>query len=396
MLRFAKSALRRLIFGSILVSAAASAQMSITSSAFINGDPIPDPFQYNQGPPGQCPGGNNWSPPLAISGIPTGTNTLAIYVFDDTNPWLHWFAWGIPVSGTSVSLPYNYAASMPAGTQAANSFGTYGYGGPCAPPDGQTHLYVFVAYALTITGTTQPTSDQLNAAPNAILLGTRVYGQTVPWTPPTTPVISLASGANPSTFGQNVTFTATLSNGNSPTGTVTFNDGTTAICTTVSLNSGTAQCSTSTLAAGSHSISAVYSGDANNVGVSSNTVIQQVNQSTTSTIQSTNCMTTFVENQPFTLTARVTGTSPTGSVTFSPLSLCSNVAVNAGSATCTTSELTTIGGDTEDNYSLIAIYSGDANNAASVSTPLAVKVLSASDVIYRNSFEADSSSCPVE
>ncbi|MBS0556084.1 MAG: YbhB/YbcL family Raf kinase inhibitor-like protein [Proteobacteria bacterium] len=188
MLRFPKSVIRRLIFGSILVSAAASAQMSITSSAFTNGNPIPDPFQYNQGPPGQCTGGNNWSPPLAITGIPAGTNTLAIELNDITNPWLHWEAWGIPVSGTSVSLPYNYASTMPTGTQATNSFGTYGYGGPCAPPDGRTHQYVFTAYALTITGTTQPTTAQLNAAPQATLTGTRVYGETVPWSP-TTPVV---------------------------------------------------------------------------------------------------------------------------------------------------------------------------------------------------------------
>lgn len=187
MSRLAISALRRLLIGSALVSAAASAQMTITSSAFTNGQPIPDPFQYNQ-IPSQCTGGNNWSPPLAISGIPAGTNTLAIELNDITNPWLHWEAWGIPVSGTSVSLPYNYASTMPAGTQATNSFGTSGYGGPCAPPDGKTHQYVFTAYALTSTGTTQPTQAQLNAAPQATLTGTRVYGETIPWSP-TTPVV---------------------------------------------------------------------------------------------------------------------------------------------------------------------------------------------------------------
>src|SRR6185369_15784029 len=43
---------------------------------------------------------------------------------------------------------------------------------------------------------------------------------------------ALGSSANPSTFGQSVTFTATVT-GQSPTGTVTFKDGATAICTNV-------------------------------------------------------------------------------------------------------------------------------------------------------------------
>src|SRR6202008_4129514 len=77
----------------------------------------------------------------------------------------------------------------------------------------------------------------------------------------------VTSSANPSVFGQIVTFTATVSaalpGAGSPTGTVTFKDGATALGT-VSLN-GSAQAGVSTapLAAGSHTISAVYNGDSN-------------------------------------------------------------------------------------------------------------------------------------
>jgi hypothetical protein len=75
---------------------------------------------------------------------------------------------------------------------------------------------------------------------------------------------SLSSSVNPSTFGQSVTFSATVTSKDSgtPTGTVSFYDSTT-LLGTGTLNNGTAQYSTSTLTVGSHSITAVYSGDSN-------------------------------------------------------------------------------------------------------------------------------------
>ena len=88
-----------------------------------------------------------------------------------------------------------------------------------------------------------------------------------------------ASSANPSTNGQSVTFTATVTvnapGGGSPQGTVNFNDGATFLGSG-SLSSGTATFSTSGLSVGTHSITASYAGDVN-FGVStSNTVSQQV------------------------------------------------------------------------------------------------------------------------
>jgi len=76
------------------------------------------------------------------------------------------------------------------------------------------------------------------------------------------PSVSLASSANPSTAGQGVTFTATVSgNAGAATGSVSFLDGSSTICSSVALASGSAMCSTASLAAGSHTITASYSGD---------------------------------------------------------------------------------------------------------------------------------------
>ncbi|RXH55936.1 EF hand domain/PKD domain protein [Granulicella sibirica] len=82
---------------------------------------------------------------------------------------------------------------------------------------------------------------------------------------------AITSGVNPTTFGQSTTLTATVARttstapGATPlTGSVTFTDGSTPIGT-VALASGVASLPIATLAVGSHTITAAYSGDANDL-----------------------------------------------------------------------------------------------------------------------------------
>ena len=77
----------------------------------------------------------------------------------------------------------------------------------------------------------------------------------------TSTAVALASSDNPSVYGSQLIFTATV-NPTTATGTVTFTDGTT-VLGTGALSSGSATYSTSTLVVGLHSITASYSGDAN-------------------------------------------------------------------------------------------------------------------------------------
>jgi hypothetical protein len=76
--------------------------------------------------------------------------------------------------------------------------------------------------------------------------------------------ISITSSLNPSTYGQSVAFTATVSplscSTPIPAGTMTFSDGTTTLGTGTLNSSGVATFSTSSLAVGNHTITAVYSG----------------------------------------------------------------------------------------------------------------------------------------
>jgi hypothetical protein len=98
----------------------------------------------------------------------------------------------------------------------------------------------------------------------------------------TSPVVTvvLASSANPSLLNQPVSFTATVGAPNAgsaaPTGNVTFVDPTTGTTlAVVPLSVGQAQWSWSALAPGTHSVAAVYSGDAHYI-TSSATLVQLV------------------------------------------------------------------------------------------------------------------------
>ncbi|MEO5623291.1 MAG: Ig-like domain-containing protein, partial [Dokdonella sp.] len=301
------------------------------------------------------------------------------------------------------------------------------------------------------------------------------------------PSVTLLSSLNPSTPGQNVTFTATVAgSGPVPTGTVTFLDGFSTLATTALNGSGIATYSTTALSVGTHSIVAQYNSDSNYGGSVSSTLAQVVGQASqfltfnpaptvtvgspgtvlatsanpnsgnpiqystlsadcsvnsasgvvtgiqvgtnnctitasqagnanylagsASQILSINkvtsslglgspCMLTFVESQPFTFSAVVSGLSPTGTVTFNDgnfQTLCASVPLSGGTASCTTSTLASPSATTT-TYLLGASYSGDSNNTASLaSAPLVITVLSATDVMFRDGFEPATAQCPVE
>ena len=90
---------------------------------------------------------------------------------------------------------------------------------------------------------------------------------------------ALTSSPNPSTPGEPVTFTATVTSsaGAPPDGeTVSFNQGKT-VLGTGTLSGGTATFTTSTLKVGSHTVTAVYAGDTNFETSKSKAVKQVVN-----------------------------------------------------------------------------------------------------------------------
>lgn len=111
----------------------AQEQFTITSPAFENGTMIPKKFTCQ---------GDDVNPPLMMTGIPAGTQTLALIVDDPDAPggmWVHWVVYNIP------SQEKINEDTVP-GELGYNDFGRVRYGGPC-PPSG-THRYFFKLYAL--------------------------------------------------------------------------------------------------------------------------------------------------------------------------------------------------------------------------------------------------------
>ena len=173
---------------------------------------------------------------------------------------------------------------------------------------------------------------------------------------------ALGSSANPSTAGQSVTFTATVTPG-SATGTVTFKDGSTTLGTG-SLSGGKATLTTSALTAGGHSITAVYGGDANLTGSTSSAVSQTVNK-VANTVTLGSSANPSAPGQSVTFTATVTPGSPTGTVTFKDgATTLGTGSLSGGKATLTTAALS------NGSHSITAVYGGDATNAGSTSAPV--------------------------
>ncbi|HTS31374.1 MAG TPA: Ig-like domain-containing protein [Bryobacteraceae bacterium] len=172
-----------------------------------------------------------------------------------------------------------------------------------------------------------------------------------------------------STVGQNVTLTAAVTP-SSATGSVTFKDGSLALGT-AQLVSGTAVWSTSALLAGTHSLTASYAGDAKDVASTSNTVTATVAPaaSTTTAIVLTVAPTSSTPGQNVTMTAAVTPSTATGTVTFQDGSTAlGTVPLASGSAVFMTSTLPA------GTHTLTAWYSGDARNGASTSIAVTATV----------------------
>jgi hypothetical protein len=178
---------------------------------------------------------------------------------------------------------------------------------------------------------------------------------------------SLVSSVNPSVFGQVVMFTAVVSSAlGTPTGTVIFYDGSAAIGS-ATLTNGSASVSVSSLAAGSNSITAAYQGSSKFNPSTSAPVNQVVNPATTTTslASSRNPAGT---NQHVTYTATVTGRyggAASGTATFQDNGVTiGTVNLSGNQAAYTTSYAK------EGVHLITATYSGDANNAGSISTVL--------------------------
>jgi len=194
---------------------------------------------------------------------------------------------------------------------------------------------------------------------------------------------TLTSSANPSVFGQSVTFDAHVAIVSPGTGTATgnveFKDGVTSLGIVALDGSANASLTTSTLSVGNHVISANYLGTAN-IDVSSKSLNQLVNKASTTTTLSPPDGTSFAVGSPATFTANIAVVAPgggtvAGTVKFqragSDIAGCSAVPVVLAAASCTTSTLPV------GTHPIKAIYSGSASHNTSQSPVQFYEVLGA-------------------
>jgi len=123
------------------------ADFVLTSPAFADGEPVPRQYTGD---------GADRSPPLRWSGLPQGTQELALVVEDPDaptpEPWVHWLLYKIPPAVTE--LPEGIAPALHPGSpsgprQGRNSWPNgIGYRGPAPPRGHGVHRYVFKLFAL--------------------------------------------------------------------------------------------------------------------------------------------------------------------------------------------------------------------------------------------------------
>ncbi len=127
------------------------ANLDLSSPEFSHGEAIPKKYGYTE---------ENVNPPLEISGVPEGTESLAL-VMDDPDAiepagkvWDHWVVWNIEPNTSQIGedeIP-------PGSVEGKNDYGERGYGGP-NPPD-KEHTYRFKLYALDDTVDLPPKSTK--------------------------------------------------------------------------------------------------------------------------------------------------------------------------------------------------------------------------------------------
>jgi hypothetical protein len=255
-----------------------------------------------------------------------------------------------PVTFTATVTPVAPGSGTPAGTISLN--------------DGATTL---ATATLNANGVATFTTASLTVATHTITanyLGASTYApsastaltQTVNQAKTS---MTLASSGSPTTAGQPLTITATVSplapGTAAPVGTVTFKDGTNTLATATLDPTGVATVSTSALSVGTHTITAGYSGSAN-FATSASSLSQVITNTTTTLTSSAN---PAVTGQTVTFTAVVAAVAPakgtpTGNIIFKDgTAVLATVSLDAtGSATFTTVKLT------NGSHNITAAYSG--------------------------------------
>ncbi len=138
----------------------ASGKMQLKAAAFQSGGTIPSRYSCS---------GEDVSPALNWTEVPSGTKSFVLTVTDPDAPghvWVHWVIFNLPPQARSLPEAVPATERIANGAlQGSNDFEKLGYGGPCPPP-GKPHHYHFRLYALNVSLQLKPgvTRQELEAA----------------------------------------------------------------------------------------------------------------------------------------------------------------------------------------------------------------------------------------
>lgn len=155
---------RTIILAAIGSALGCTPAFRLTSSDLPEGQPFRTRYVANEF---GCHGGNQ-SPILEWSGVPAGTRSFAVTMYDPYKPptsgWWHWIVYDLPL--TTTGLPREAGsvggAGLPAGAKQGLPDGDAPqphYYGPCPGVGDPPHRYVITVYALNV--------DHLNVPPTA-------------------------------------------------------------------------------------------------------------------------------------------------------------------------------------------------------------------------------------
>jgi Raf kinase inhibitor-like YbhB/YbcL family protein len=125
--------------------------ITLASDDFHEGETLPEALIFN----GMGCSGGNTSPSLRWSGVPAGTQSLALALHDPDAPttvgFTHWILFDLKPDLTELEAGAGKRHHNPHdSTHGLNDMGENAYCGPCPPPGDAPHHYHFTLYALDI------------------------------------------------------------------------------------------------------------------------------------------------------------------------------------------------------------------------------------------------------
>ena len=305
--------------------------------------------------PGDTNYNSSLSVPIALTG-PTDTTTLTLTVTPNS----------AVLSGQSVTLTATLSPSSAQGHATDGETISFYNGnsvlGTGTLAGGTATLVLPVTYSYSVTA---------GYAGDAYLSASTSNAQSLVVGPPVSTTLTLTANPSPSTHGQPVTLTATLSpystqGVSSDGGFVTF-AGTAVVQSTTTLSSGVASVSVSPMPVGTYSVQATFAGTAAFAPSASQTILLTVNPATPTVTLASSANPALVSN-PVTFTATLSAWDlklPLGGmIFFDGTTELGEVPTNSNLTSFTTTALTT------GAHTITAEYTGDANDLAATSAAL--------------------------